>query len=118
MSDATTLIAELERLCRHVAALQRDVQVLGGRIIPFEDENLSKAGAPPWNEYASLTVRGEGLTMAGLAKIVRQADWQLKHAEQDIGYIRSKIVEAESGNMTSDWRDWLSEHPARKRAEG
>lgn len=109
MADAVSpqqverLIAELERLCRHVGALQRDVQILAGRIVPYEDEDLSKPGAPAWHDHAMIAHPGP-VTLASLAAVVKQADSQLRGAESDIRIIRIKV---EDTSNAADWREWV-----------
>lgn len=98
------LISEIEKLCRHVAALQRSAELLAGRIIPYEDEDARTRGPGGWDEYASKLMREKALSLPALTDVIRQADHQLKDAELDIGFIRSRIDDAAN---SVDWKDWL-----------
>lgn len=105
-SDTLRLLAEVEKLCRHVAGLQRDVQALGQRLVPLADGERPRFDAPPapWESDAFIRLKPDKATMADLSRVVSQADCQLQSAELDIGYIRSKVDEAMGGDNAVEWR--------------
>ena len=105
--EAERLISAIEKLVRHVSGLQRDVQRLALRFRYVDPEESQSLNLPPWSEFVGSRLRGEKITLVGLAEVVRQSDWQLQSTERAIGFIEHKIIQAENGNETPNWRSWL-----------
>jgi hypothetical protein len=106
-ADAERLISAIEKLVRHVSGLQRDVQRLSLRFRCVDPDASQSLNSPPWDGFVSSRLRGEKVTLLGLAEVIRQSDWQLQSTERAIGFIEHKIIQAESGNETPNWRSWL-----------
>jgi hypothetical protein len=105
--EAERLISAIEKLVRHVSGLQRDVQRLALRFRYVDPEESQSLNLPPWSDSVGSRLRGEKITLVGLAEVVRQSDWQLQSTERAIGFIEHKIIQAENGNETPNWRSWL-----------
>lgn len=107
-ADVAKLTAELDRLCRHVEALQRDVHVLAGRIVPFENEELSKPGEYVWSGDSYERMVNRKLRVSDIADIVRRADRRLQGAEQDVRIIASKLHEiSDDTYLKADMKEWI-----------
>lgn len=108
---ATALIKEIDRLCRHIEALQKSAQLLAMRLTPYEDEDKSKVTAPPWTmnvQMALWSERKKPVTLETLRVIVKQADYQLEGAESDFRIIKSKVEAiANDAYLTADWKEWM-----------
>ena len=110
--SADDILDALERLSRHVEALQRDVRQLGERIIPVDDE-VKFNDPSPWltaANHAFARLRGKALTVKDTHDLIIGLDRQLEGAESDLANVRARVVAiANDAYLTADWKEWLRE---------
>jgi hypothetical protein len=108
-ADLDGLMGQIDKLCRHVEALQKDAQQLSRRLTPYEGED--QISAPPWTKNVQLAFYGDRkkpITLQTLHIIVKQADRQLEGAEADFRCIRAKVEAiANDAYLAADWKGWL-----------
>jgi prefoldin subunit 5 len=75
----------LDRLLRHVEALDRDMQNLTDRIVPYDDQK------PTFVSRGWLDPRPTEINLETLYEKIRQADRHIQNIERDFSAVRSTI---------------------------
>jgi len=114
-ADVVELRVDIERLCREVARLQKTAKLLAGRLTPYEDEDLSKVSAPPWDQHVINRFDArQPVTTETLRVFIKQARRQVENAERDFAAMRARVEAiAKDQHLTADWKGWLAEQSRR-----
>jgi len=83
-----------------IDSLDKSMQKLAGRLVPYDDEDKRvRAIFRPW-ECAGLNDRIASIET--ILKIVREADAHVEAIERDFAYVRTKIEDLERNDMLAD----------------
>lgn len=110
-ATADDVLAAIEKLSRHVEALQRDTKRLAERIIPAEGEpplNLSSEWLENIQARIARHKRDGKISFDQMYALMAAADHQLKDAEYHFAYIKGQVEAiANSAILTAEWKEWM-----------
>lgn len=91
------ILAEVSKLCRLVASLDRGVRQLSGRIEPFEGEV-----EPAYRPWIKCRIDSSGPTLKDILDVLRQADSHIEAIERDVAACQAKIDQISNDAWSRD----------------
>jgi hypothetical protein len=105
------VLAEVQKLCRHTEQLEKSIDTLSGRIIPYDGEQQRPSRY--WYEEVDKFSGDPGLQQ--IWELTRLADRHIQTLEYDLQAVRSKIEREEDSTwIKEELIPYLKPRPQRK----